>query len=182
MSRPVLLLLLFATALILFAQGRGLLTERILGTRIDLLPSLLVHAAWRGGFAVGTAFAAIAGLLLDTLSATPLGTSLVTLVLASLPLHATRELVARERPRVQALAGGCVAAIFHSLSLALLVLLGREPNAGWITVAHLGVLVALNALLSPILFRVFDRLEFHLTYKEIPEEAVREEVEIKRGT
>jgi hypothetical protein len=67
-----------------------------------LLPSLVVYASLSGGVLTLTLVDAICGgLWLDSLSANPLGTSMLAAVLAGLLIQRSRDLILRQRPVAQ---------------------------------------------------------------------------------
>ncbi len=181
MSRITFILLLALAALLAFVEGRGWTREGILGTRIDVLPVLVVYAALRGDFLGAVGLAAFAGLLLDSLSASPLGVSLLSLTFAALLVVRLRSVVLRDQALAQAVLGGAVSVVNPAVHLGILWVLGHRPAAGWGTVAQVGVLGLCGAVLSPCVFWLLDRLEAGLTYERKPFSRFRSEVEIKRG-
>ncbi len=181
MSRLAFALLLFLAALVLFLEGRGLLRVPLAGTRLDLLPALLVYAAWRGELRHALAFAAAAGLLLDSISAVPLGAGPAALAAAAIPLEALRSRVRREEIRAQALAGLGAGLLVSLAGLILARASGGGPVAYASAGGHLLLIALANAAFAPLLFRAMDWLADQLDYKEVPAPAERQEVETQRG-
>ncbi len=181
MNRLTFLLLFFVCGLLCFAQGRGLTREGVFGTRIDVVPVLVTYAALRGDFYLGTILAVFGGLLLDSLSATPVGVTLVSLSLMGLVIGLLQGLVLRDQALAQAVLGGMVSGLHPVLNVGLLWGLGFDPVVGWGTLVHIGVMGVSGAILAPFFFLLFDWLEAELTYEEEPFSRFRSEVEIKRG-
>ncbi|MCS1407672.1 MAG: hypothetical protein M2R45_00832 [Verrucomicrobia subdivision 3 bacterium] len=181
MNRVTFILLLVMAMLMAFVEGRGLTREGIFGTRIDVLPVLVTYAALRGDLFGAVALAAFSGILLDGLSTTPLGTSLLSLSLAAVVVVRLRGVILRDQALAQAAVGGTVATLSPVLNLGILWGLGLSPVAGWGTVLHVGVLGVSGVILSPFIFLLFDWLEAELTFEEEPFSRFRSEVEIKRG-
>ena len=182
MSRLTFVLLLVIAALFTFIEGHGLIREGFLGTRLDWIPALLLYVAFRGSCAQALVLAACAGLFRDSLSANPLGVSLIAYALATLTAYRLRELLMRDLPLVQALVAGIAVGLFQVASILVLWIFGYAPLVGWETLAHLVVLFGCNAVMAPLFFVMFDWLESELTYKEQPYSELRPEVEIRRNT
>ena len=181
MNRIAFILLLALTALLAFVEGRGWTREGLLGTRIDAIPVLVVYASLRGDFLQAIGAAVFAGLLFDSLSVSPLGTSLLSLTLSALLAIRLRGVVLRDQALAQAVLGGIVSALHPAAHLILLWIFGPRPPMGWETLAHIGVLGLCGAGFAPLCFLLLDRLETALTYERKPFSRFRSEVEIKRG-
>tara|TARA_A100001037_G_C14993079_1_gene563517 strand:+ start:176 stop:727 length:552 start_codon:yes stop_codon:yes gene_type:complete len=181
MNRLTLVLLLGMCTLMAFVEGRGLLREGLFGTRIDVLPLLVLYAAMRGSLSSALVVSSVAGLLFDSLSANPLGMSLMTLGMIGVALIQVRGVILRDQALAQICLGAGVAMANPVLGVSLLWGLGYQPVVGWGTWIQIGILGISGAILAPLLFKVFDWLESELTYAEEPSSRFRSDVEIKRG-
>ncbi len=117
----------------------------------------------------------------DSLSANPLGVSLISLCLVGAMLSVLRGLVLRDQALAQMALGACVSLVNPLMNLGILWALGMSPVVGWGTVFQITVMGVSGAVLAPFFFLLFDWLEEALTYAEEPFSRFRSEVEIKRG-
>ena len=88
--------ILVVAYLAVFAQATVSEFRHLLGVQVDLMPSLVVYSALSGGVPTFTVVAACGGLWIDSLSANPLGISLLPLFLVGLVIHQFRELILRQ--------------------------------------------------------------------------------------
>ena len=181
MSIPHTLLLLLAAFAAVFAQAAFPLGRMLFGAQIDLLPSLVVYAALSGGVSAMCLVSIWGGLLFDSLSANPLGTSLPPLLLAGTVILLNRELILRDQTFAQAVLGVCSNAVFGVFSLLILLHLGTRPTLGWGTVWELLVTALGGGVLSPLTFQLFGWLERHLTHGVVVQTSFRNDREIRRG-
>jgi len=181
MNRLTFVLLLGVAALLAFVEGRGIIREGVFGTRIDVLPVLVTYAALRGDIYTLVGFTCFSGLLFDTLSANPLGVSMLSLTLVGVLLIQMRGLILRNQVLAQMALGTCVATLNPIVNLFLVWALGLDPVVGWGSLFQIGVMGISGAILAPFFFMLFDWLEAELTYAEEPFSRFRFEVEIKRG-
>ena len=181
MSRVTFLLVLLSALGLALVQGRGLLREAVFGTRIDLLPVFVTYVALRGNVYQALGFAALAGVFVDSLSASPLGLSLIAYSMLGAVLSEVRNLVLRNETVAQIVLGAGVAVVSPILGLAVLWGTGFHPVVGWGTVFQIGVMGVAGGVLAPAFFQVFDWLEVELTFAEEPYSRFRSDVEIKRG-
>ena len=94
---------LFQTSLILafaflavFAQAALDAPRHLLGAQIDLLPGLMIFTALNAGLPAIALLAVFGGLWLDSLSANPLGISILPLLAIGWPIYLRRELISCE--------------------------------------------------------------------------------------
>src|SRR5262245_12978606 len=92
---PVLVLL--AAFLAVFWEAAFPGVRHILGAQIDLLPPLMVYTALRASFVTLSMLAFFGGLCFDSLSANPLGISILPLFVIGLGIYALRDLILREQ-------------------------------------------------------------------------------------
>ena len=79
--------------------------RHFLGAQIDLLPPLMVYAGLCTGITTVTALALAGGLWFDSLSANPLGVTVLPLFAAGLAIHLNRELILRDETFAQLVLG-----------------------------------------------------------------------------
>ena len=181
MNRLTFVLLLGVAILMSFVEARGILREGIFGTRINVLPVLALYAAMRGDLYLVLGFALVGGLMFDTLSANPLGLSVVSLTLLGVGLVQARDLILRDQALAQMALGFSVGVLSPVLDLFLILFLGLSPAIGWGTLGQIAIMGLSGAVLAPFFFLLFDWLEHELTFAEEPFSRFRSEVEIKRG-
>jgi len=174
-----LILLVAFLAVFLEASVGGL--RHWLGAQIDLLPALMVYASLSAGLTTVTVVSVLAGLAFDTLSANPLGISIMPLFLVGCAIHLRRGLILREQVFAQFVLGLLASALAPVLGLLLLSLTRPAPALGWITVWQLLVMTLGGGLLTPVCFKVFDTLNYALTYRPVVETSFRLDRQIKRG-
>ncbi len=176
------ILILLTALLAVFVETQVGFTERLLAVRIPLLPAVVVYGALRGGPGVLTATATLGGLGLDSLSANPLGLSVIPLLLAGLVMRHFESMLLRDLPYAQFMLGAAAAALLFVMSLGLLLTLHQEPVLGWATVWR-GVVSSIGAgALTPLCFKVLDGVDHALNPQPALESSsFRKDREIKRG-
>src|SRR5258706_42683 len=97
------------------------------GVQFDLLPSLIVYASLSGGVSTVSLVAVLAGFWLDSLSANPLGISVLPLFGVALFIHRSRDLILREQPFAQFVVGAAAGAAVPLLTLILLINTSLRP-------------------------------------------------------
>ena len=181
MNQLTFVLLLGVAVLLAFVEGRGILRDGVFGIRIDVLPILVAYAAMRGGLFSLIGLCVVSGLFFDSLSANPLGVSVLSYTVVGVGMIQLRGLILRDQALVQVILGAAVAILNPSINLFLVWFLGLNPVVGWGTLLQLGVMGISGAVMAPFFFLLFDWLEAALTYEEEPFSRFRSEVEIKRG-
>jgi cell shape-determining protein MreD len=175
-------MLLFGAAfLAVFWEAASGGLRRVLGAQIDFLPALMVYAGACAGLPTIALLAAWGGLCLDSLSANPLGISIVPLFLAGLAVYSSRELLLRDQPFAQVVLGLAASAGVSLLTLLLLLTTGHTPLLGWGTLWQLAVTSGAGALITPACFILFDWLHQSLNYRRAAESSFRADREIRRG-
>ena len=165
----------------IFAEARIEFIRNLTGAQIDVLPGLMVYAgiSFRRSFAISSAI--ILGLLFDSLSANPLGASAFSLALLAFAVSYFRELLLSDRFFTHWILGLCASAVVPALTLAYLQLDGRSPLLGAGTFWQWALMTAGGGALTPLWFKVFDRLDLAFRYKEVPESVFRSDRQIARG-
>jgi len=122
-----------------------------------------------------------AGLWLDSLSANPLGVSLLPLFLIGLFIQRHREFILRDQAYAQMVIGFVASAVAPFLTVVLLLNLDERPLIGWFSIWQWLVMSVAGALMTPAWFRVFDLIGHTLNYRAWGETSFRADREIKRG-
>lgn len=179
LSRSILILVVALLAV--FVESQFNFSERLLAVHIHLLPAVVVYAALRSGLGVITLTATLGGLALDSLSANPLGVSVIPLLLAGVLMRHFESMLLRDLPYAQFMLGAGAAALLFILSLGLLLSARQQPVIGWATLWQ-GIVSSIGTgVLTPFCFAVLDRVDRALNYQPAPENSFRKDREIKRG-
>ena len=117
--------------MIVFLQSHCHAPRLWLGFQPDLTPAILVCAGLMLAAGQVTSTAILTGLWLDSLSANPLGISVLPLFVAGWAVMNFRELILREEFVVQFYLGTIAGAAVPLLQLLLLQLVGENPLLGW---------------------------------------------------
>jgi len=175
------ILILTTAFMLVFLQSSFTPIRAVLGAQVDLLPSLMVYTSLTGGVTSVTLLAVFGGLWLDSLSANPLGVSVLPLFLIGFVIQKYRGLILREQPFAQYMLGLSASALAPVATLALVVNLDVHPMVGWFSLWQWIVMALGGAVVTPIWFWVFDRLLSALSYRPLNETSFRSDREIKRG-
>jgi len=173
--------ILVVAYLAVFAQAVMNEFRLAFGAQIDLLPSLVVYASLSGGVLTLTLVAICGGLWIDSLSANPLGISLLPLFLTGLFIQRSRELVLRQQPFAQFVLGASASAAVPVMTLLLLLNTGAQPLVSWFSLWQWIVMSLVGGAITPVWFLVFDRIAEALNYRALGETSFRPDREIKRG-
>ena len=103
--------------------------RHLLGAQIDLLPPLMVYAGLCTGLTTVTLLALCGGLWFDSLSANPLGVTVLPLFAIGLAIHLKRELILRDQTFAQLVLGLGASAGAPVLTLLLLLTMGQRAAA-----------------------------------------------------
>ena len=180
---PLNILVLLLTAFVMvFVQSHSGFGRVYLGTQIDILPSLVVYVAIRSGVFTLAGLAVLGGLWIDSLSASPLGLSILPMFVVGFLIHLNRDVVLREQG-VTRFSLGMLAGILVPLSSLTLLMMSSDANplVGWGTIWQLIVLGLVNGIATPVIFRVFGWVDRAMNYEMLPETTFRSDREIKRG-
>src|SRR5262245_35573415 len=90
---------------VVFCQATFTSLRELLGVQLDLLPGLVVYASLSSGIVTVTLVAVCGGLWMDSLSANPLGISVLPLFLVGLLIQRSREMILRDQPFAQFVLG-----------------------------------------------------------------------------
>lgn len=155
--------------------------RRWLGAQFDLLPALIVFAAMTTNVLNLGILAVSGGMFLDSLSANPLGVSILPLFATGCGLHRVQELVLRDLPYAQVVLGVMATAVIMLLKLILLLTLGETPILGWGSFWQLFIACAWSAALTPAVFTLFDSVAGLFSYQSLGPPAFRPDRDILRG-
>ena len=173
--------ILVATYLAVFFQATFNDTRALLGVQIDLLPSLMVYASLSGNIATVSLLAMLGGLWFDSLSANPMGTSVLPLFLVGFLFQRSREFILREQPFAQWVLGACAGAAVPLLAVLLLLNTNVQPLLSWFSLWQWIVVTAVSGLMTPVWFFCFDWIGTVLNYTAVGETSFRPDRQIKRG-
>lgn len=152
-----------------------------LGAQIDLLPALIVYASLSSSLLTLATVAMVGGLWFDTLSANPLGISVLPLFVPGYLIYLRRELILRDQLLAQTVLGLFASALTPVLTLMSLSIARHSPVVGWRTLWEWLVMSAGGAVATPVFFKLFDGLDHALSYRPVIENSFRPDREIRRG-
>ena len=175
------ILVLLTAFVAIFLEGAFNGFRRLFGAQIDLLPALVVYASLCTSLTTLTVLAVGGGLLFDSLSANPLGISVVPLFAVGVAIYSRRELILRDQIFAQTVLGLSASAAVPAMTLVFLLTGGHTPLVSWISVWQWLVMTASGAFATPLLFQLFDFLTGALTYSRVTETSFRPDREIRRG-
>jgi rod shape-determining protein MreD len=175
------IVLLVAVFLAVFWEAAFDGIRQLFGAQIDLLPALMVYAALRTGLTTVTLAAVSGGLLFDTLSANPLGVTVLPLFLAGFVIYSQRDLILRDQPFAQFILGLGASAAVPVLVFLLLLSTGHTPMLGWGLLWRWIVMSLGGAVATPVVFQLFHFFESALNYRRSTETSFRPDREIRRG-
>lgn len=177
--QPILILL--AAFIAVFWQAAFPATSHWLQTQVDLLPALMVYASLRSNPVMVAALAVCGGLFFDSLSANPLGVTILPLFIVGFGIYLRRDLILRDQPYAQFVLGAAASAMTPALTVLLLLTVGEQPLLGWGSLWQWLVMTAAGGAATPILFFIFDWCERAFGYTRVAETSFRPDREIRRG-
>jgi cell shape-determining protein MreD len=172
---------LIAAFLAVFWEAAFPGVRNLFGAQVDLLPSLMVYAGLCANFTTVCLTALFGGLCFDSLSANPLGVTVLPLFIPGLAIYWARDLILRDQVFAQAVLGVAVSGAAAVMSLLLLLTTGHTPILGWGTLWQLLVMSLGGAMATPIFFSLFEWLQRTLIHTAVPETSFRPDREIRRG-
>jgi cell shape-determining protein MreD len=152
-----------------------------LGAGIDLLPALMVYTALNASLATVCLLAVLGGVWFDSLSANPLGVTILPLFVTGFAVYFRRELILRDLPFAQVVLGTAASAVVPVLTVLLLLNGGRQPLVGWGSLWQWIVMTAGGAAATPFIFALFEWFGRTLGYRERTEMGFRLDREIQHG-
>lgn len=155
--------------------------RRVLGVQVDLLPGLMVYASLSSGILTVVLLAVLGGLWFDSLSANPLGVSILPLFMIGFLVQRFRHLILRDQTYAQLVLGFGASGFAPLLALVILLTSGAVPIVGLGFAWQWFVMTVLGGLLVPLYFRLFDKVYRTLGYEQVVESSFRQDREIARG-
>jgi rod shape-determining protein MreD len=174
-------IVLAAAFLAVFCESAFHGLHSLLGAQVDLLPALMVYAGLRAGLTTVALLAFLGGLWFDSLSANPLGVTVLPLFVVGLVIYINRELILRDKTFVHLVLGLGASAAAPVLTLLLLLTMGRSPLVGWGSLWQWIVMSVGGALATPPCFWLFAWLERSLLHARTTQSSFRPDREIRRG-
>lgn len=174
-------ILVLTAYIAVFVEASLARCHEVLGTSVKLLPGLIVYAALTSGPGCLATVAVLGGLWFDSLSANPLGVTVLALFAVGLLLQQRRELILRDEAFAQFVIGMGANVAFFLLTLVLLFMTGRKPLWGVVSLPPLLLSAVIGGVSTVAYFRLFDRVKLAFSYKTLPESSFRPDREIKRG-
>ena len=181
MSGTLLILLLACAYAAIFVEARFDLIRMGLRCQLDLLPPLMVFASLKLGLPAVVMLAVVGGLLLDSISANPLGVTTISLFLVGWLIHANKGLLLREERYAQFVLGIVASITVPLISLTLLANLIQGIIFSGGLLWSLFVNGVAGGILAPLLCRMLEKLERTFSYQYEPASTWRPDREIKRG-
>jgi rod shape-determining protein MreD len=173
--------ILVAAFLAVFGEAAFPGVRHWLGAQVDLLPALMVYASLCAGLATVALLAVLGGLWFDSLSANPLGVSVLPLFIVGYGIYRRRELILRDQPLAQFVLGFSASAAVPLLTLLLLFSAGLSPLLNWGSLWQWFVMSLAGAMAAPVFFRLFGWCNHALNYQRATEISFRSNREIRRG-
>jgi len=174
------ILILAAAFLAVFAEAAFQLPRHLFGAQVDLLPALMIYAALNADLVTVSLLAALGGLWFDSLSANPLGVSILPLLAVGFPIWLRRDLILRELPFAQVVLGAAASAVVPALAILMLLSASLEPLLGWGSLWQWLVMTVGGAAATPVIFALFDWCNHALGYQPQTETSFRPDREIRR--
>ena len=165
----------------IFLQASSESVRQWLGAQVDFIPGLMVYLALGHAPRVIILTAVVAGALHDSLTAGPMGISILPLALVGSAVHLNKTLILREQRYAQIILGMTASAAVPAFSVILLHLAGEHPLLGWGSLWQWAVMTAVGGFATPLWFFLFGRIERALSHPAIPEATLREDRQIERG-
>jgi len=155
--------------------------RRLLSVQVDLLPGLMVYASLSAGLTTVVLVAVLGGLWFDSLSANPLGVSILPLFLIGFAVRRFSHLILRNEAYAQLILGCAASGFAPLLTLVMIFSCGAEPLVGFGFIWQWFVMTLVGGLLVPLYFKLFDKVYRTLGYERIAGTSFRDDREIKRG-
>ena len=175
------ILILIAAFLAVFWEVAFPGTARWLKAQVDLLPPLMVYASLCTGLTNVALLAVCGGLFFDSLSANPLGVSILPLFAVGLGIYWQRELILRDQLCAQFVLGLGASVATPLLTILLLLTTGQQPLLDWGSLWQWLVMSLGGAVAAPIFFLLFGWCERAFGHRRVTETSFRLDREIRRG-
>ena len=181
MSALNTIFILVLAFLAVFAESSFGFFRHFLGAQIDLLPGLMVYASLSSGMLTVSLLSVLGGLWFDSLSANPLGISILPLFLIGFAVQQFSHLILREQTYAQLVLGSMASGLAPLFTLVFLLSSRAEPLLGIGFIWQWVVMTLGGGLLVPVYFKIFDKVYRLLGYERVVESSFRQDREIARG-
>ncbi len=181
MNRLQIILMFVVLWLAVFLQTQFGVLHRLIGVPVCVLPALMVYAALTHGLAMTTLFSVVAGLWLDSVSASRFGVSVLPLFAFAFVVQTRSHLLLREQRFAQFWLGAAGGFFVPLVTAGILQLGQREPAFTQGTWWQLLVLALMNGIVCPLAFGLFDQLNQTFNYQAIETHSFRLDRQIVRG-
>lgn len=152
------IILIVASGIIVWFQAVGSPLGGWFGVKTDLLPSLMVYAGLTAGARAVVTVGIVGALMQDSLSAMPLGVTLLPLCLIGLIAHQAQAYLSRDEKTQQLLLGALATLGASVVVLLTLAMLGKGVGFSlWLFVRLVGVTLV-GAIVCPLFFAMLDRI------------------------
>lgn len=172
------LMILIAAYAVVFLQSA---MNGLLGTQLDVLPALMVYASLTAGPVTVAMLALCGGLWFDSLSANPLGITILPLLAIGFTVQVRRDLILRDQSFAQFIIGLTASFAAPAITLMFLLTAGRTPLLGWGTVWQMLLMTLVGGAATPSFFWLFGRVAQTFDYREVVTSSFRTDREIRRG-
>ncbi len=181
MSNQNTFMIYAAAYLTVFGQAKLPGLRDWFGAQVDLLPALMVYTAMYASLLNIAGLALLGGLWFDSLSANPLGISILPLFLVGLAIFTQRDLILRDLAFAQIILGAATSAVVPFITVLLLLSTGRQLLLDWGSLWQWLVMIAGGAVATPVFFALFNWFDHAFGYKIRTESSFRPDREIRRG-
>ena len=175
------ILILLVAFLAVFCESAFTAFRSLLGAQIDLLPPLMVYAGLTAGLPTVALTSVLGGLLFDSLSANPLGITILPLFVVGLAIYTQRDLILRDQIFAQSVLGLSASAFVPVAILLLLLTGGHAPALSWFSLWQWIVMAVGGMIATPALFLLFGWFDRTFSYRSATEMTFRSDREIRRG-
>jgi rod shape-determining protein MreD len=181
MSHQKIIMIYVAAFLAVFCQAELPGLREWVGAQVDLLPALMVFAALYAGLVNLAVLAVFGGLWFDSLSANPLGITILPLFATGFVIFLQRDLILRDSTFAQTVMGAVASAVVPVLTVLMMLSAGKPLLLGWGSLWQWLVMTAGGAAATPLIFAVFHWFDQVFGYKLHTESSFRPDREIRRG-
>jgi rod shape-determining protein MreD len=175
------ILILLVAFLAVFCESAFNGIRNLLGAQVDLLPPLIVYAALSAGLPTVTLTAVLGGLFFDSLSANPLGITVVPLFVVGFLINMQKEFILRDQLFAQSVLGFSASAFVPVATLLLLLTGGHAPLLSWFSLWQWIVMTVGGGIATPALFLLFEWFDRTFSYRSATEMSFRPDREIRRS-
>lgn len=154
----ILTILLTALISVYLSAAVGL-SLQFLGTQINPLPALMMVVALRAPFSAVVTLAIFGALIQSSLSSDPIGIGMLPLYSLGFAVHLNARSLSQHHTGPRFALGAIAGAIVPALTLALLLLAGKQPMIGWFTLWQWAVGIVSSGLLALIYFPLLEWMD-----------------------